>query len=53
VALVNLGDAPFRVERGMRIAQLVFARVEKVAFRPVDALPPSGRGAGGFGSTGI
>jgi dUTP pyrophosphatase len=52
VALVNLGSEPFRVTRGMRIAQLVFVRHERVAFRPADALPPSERGAGGFGSTG-
>jgi len=53
VALINLSDAPFRVERGMRIAQMVFARVEKVAFRRVNALPATPRGAAGFGSTGI
>ncbi|MDX2193057.1 MAG: dUTP diphosphatase [Gemmatimonadales bacterium] len=52
VALVNLGDQPFRVTRGMRIAQMVFARVEPVVFRPVDALPETARGLGGFGSTG-
>lgn len=52
VALINLGPEPFRVTRGMRIAQLVFARFERVAFRSADALPPSDRGAGGFGSTG-
>jgi dUTP pyrophosphatase len=52
VALVNLGAEPFRVTRGMRIAQLVFARFERVEFRPTDALPVSDRGAGGFGSTG-
>jgi dUTP pyrophosphatase len=52
VALVNLGVEPFEVTRGMRIAQLVFARVESVAFRPVGELPPSVRGDGGFGSTG-
>jgi dUTP pyrophosphatase len=52
VALVNLGADPFEVTRGMRIAQMVVARVERVAFEPVAELPPSGRGAGGFGSTG-
>jgi dUTP pyrophosphatase len=52
VALVNLGREPFRVTRGMRIAQMVVARVERVAFRPVEALPPTTRGAGGFGSSG-
>lgn len=52
VALVNLGREPFEVTHGMRIAQLVFARVEQVAFREVPALPPTERGEGGFGSTG-
>lgn len=52
VALVNLGSEPFRVTRGMRIAQLVFARFERVAFRTTEVLPPSDRGTGGFGSTG-
>jgi dUTP pyrophosphatase len=52
VALVNLGAEPFRVVRGMRIAQLVFARVELAGWREVAELPASARGAGGFGSTG-
>ena len=52
VALVNLGTEPFRVTRGMRIAQMIVARVERVSFRPVDELPASTRGTGGFGSSG-
>ncbi len=52
VALINLGADSFRVTRGMRIAQLVFARVEAVRFRPAAALGATGRGEGGFGSTG-
>ena len=52
VMLVNLGTEPFEVTRGMRIAQMVIARVERAEFRPVDELPGSGRGEGGFGSTG-
>ena len=52
VALGNLGTEPYRVERGMRIAQMVFARVEAPALVCVKALPPSHRGTGGFGSTG-
>jgi dUTP diphosphatase len=52
VALVNLGSESFRVTRGMRIAQMVFARVEQVAFVPVAQLPPTSRGTGGFGSSG-
>lgn len=53
VALINLGAEPFEVTRGMRIAQLVVARIEPAEFRTVDRLPRSGRGAGGFGSTGL
>jgi len=52
VALVNLGAEPFTVTRAMRIAQMVVARVEQVAFEEVAELPATGRGAGGFGSTG-
>jgi dUTP pyrophosphatase len=53
VALVNLGQEAFEVTRGMRIAQIVVARVEPAEFRTVEILPPTERGAGGFGSTGI
>jgi dUTP pyrophosphatase len=52
VALVNLGSEAFQVTRGMRIAQMVIARVEPVAFRLVSELPITDRGDGGFGSTG-
>jgi len=52
VILANLGDAPFVVTRGMRIAQLVVAPVARVAWDEADALPATLRGAGGFGSTG-
>ncbi len=54
VALVNLGDTPFVVERGMRIAQIVFAPI--VSARLVETVVDASgtaRGAGGFGSTGI
>ena len=52
IGLINLGAEPVTVTRGMRIAQLVFQRVEEVVLQPVDVLPPSARGGGGFGSTG-
>jgi dUTP pyrophosphatase len=52
VILVNLGTEPFTVTRGMRIAQMVFARVERIEFQSVAELPATSRGAGGFGSTG-
>ncbi len=52
VILVNLGTEPFTVTRGMRIAQMVFARVERIEFQSVAELPATSRGTGGFGSTG-
>ena len=52
VALINLGQAPVTVERGMRIAQMVVAPVTRVAWETVADLPSSDRGSGGFGSTG-
>jgi dUTP pyrophosphatase len=52
VILANLGNEPFEVKRGERIAQLVPAPVLKAAFREVIALTETDRGAGGFGSTG-
>jgi dUTP pyrophosphatase len=52
VALVNLGSEPFRITRGMRIAQMIVARVERVVFVAVEELPPTARGTGGFGSSG-
>jgi len=52
VILVNLGQAPVRFERGERIAQLVIAPVARAALVVVEALGETGRGAGGFGSTG-
>jgi len=52
VILINLGEAPFRLQRGDRIAQLVIAPVARLAWRESEALPESARGAGGFGSTG-
>ena len=52
VALVNLSTETFQVIRGMRIAQMIVAPVERVAFRSVDELPPTSRGTGGFGSSG-
>ena len=50
--LVNLGSEPFVVERGARIAQLVFAAAVRAELREVAALGDTARGAGGFGSTG-
>jgi dUTP pyrophosphatase len=52
VILANLGAEPFEVRRGERIAQLVPAPVLRAAFREVQELDSTDRGAGGFGSTG-
>jgi dUTP pyrophosphatase len=53
VLLINLGSEPFTLRRGDRIAQLVIARVESVEWEEAEALDGSGRGEGGFGSTGV
>ncbi len=52
VILLNAGDAPFTVTRGMRIAQAVLAPVVRAAWREVSTLAPTARAEGGFGSTG-
>jgi dUTP pyrophosphatase len=52
VLLVNLGQEPFTITRGMRIAQMVVAPVTTVALVEVDEVDDTGRSAGGFGSTG-
>lgn len=52
VILINHGDAPFTIERGMRIAQMVVAPVTQAVWNEVDELSESARGTGGFGSTG-
>jgi len=52
VVLINLGTEPFVVQKGDRIAQMVFKRLARVSWRSVDALDETGRGQGGFGSTG-
>src|SRR5689334_24932980 len=52
VILANLGSEPFEIRRGERVAQLVPAPVLKAAFREVEVLGETSRGAGGFGSTG-
>jgi dUTP diphosphatase len=52
VLLINLGDAPVLLERGMRIAQMVIAPVQRAVLTEVPSLDPTTRGSGGFGSTG-
>lgn len=53
VILVNTSGEAFEVTRGMRIAQIVFARVERMHLEEVYSLDETVRGSGGFGSTGI
>lgn len=52
VLLINLGNEPFVIEPGMRIAQMVLSRYESIAWREVNTLEDTIRGVGGFGSTG-
>lgn len=52
VILINLGSEPFKISRGMRIAQMVVARHARAIWREVSELGQTARGAGGFGSTG-
>jgi dUTP pyrophosphatase len=54
VPIINLGDKDFIIERGMRIAQLVISKYEKIEWDLVKQLPEnSSRGDAGFGSTGL
>lgn len=52
VILLNAGDRPVTITRGMRIAQAVLVPVTRGAWQEVEALPETRRGKGGFGSTG-
>ena len=52
MVLINLGQEPFTVERGMRIAQMVIAPYIRADFEAANTLPETLRGEGGFGSTG-
>jgi len=52
VILVNFGAEPFVISRGMRIAQLIAAPVQRIKLVEVDALESTARAQGGFGSTG-
>jgi dUTP pyrophosphatase len=52
VSLVNLGSEPYVIRHGDRVAQVIVAPVVRAAFTLVDKLDETGRGSGGFGSTG-
>ncbi|AEI89412.1 MAG: dUTP diphosphatase [Candidatus Midichloria mitochondrii] len=53
VSLINLSEEAFRITRGMRIAQMVIARYERINWNLTESLDETARGAGGFGSTGL
>lgn len=53
VIMINLGNEPFIVNRGERVAQIVFNKVEKPSIEIIDKIRETGRGSKGFGSTGI
>ena len=53
VILMNLGQEPFTVHRGERVAQLAIVSVARAQWRPVERATPSDRGDGGFGHTGV
>ncbi len=53
VILINLGQEPFTISRGSRIAQMIVAPCFRVHWQTVETLPDSARGTGGFGSTGF
>jgi len=53
VILINLGQEPFTISRGMRVAQMIIAPVTQIDVLEVEKLDETARGTGGFGSTGI
>jgi dUTP pyrophosphatase len=53
IILFNFSDSSFKIGRGDRIAQLVFAKLSKATFETVEQLSETARGAGGFGHTGV
>ena len=53
VPMINLSDKPYKIEKGKKIGQMVFAKVEEAVFEEVDDLGKTTRGDKGFGSTGL
>ena len=53
VPLINLSDKPYKIEKGKKIAQMVFAKVEEAIFEEVNELDTTTRNDKGFGSTGL
>lgn len=53
VIVINLGEEEYKIEKGKKICQMVFNKIEKPEIEEVKELEGSGRGEGGFGSTGL
>ena len=53
VIMINLGSQPFTISRGDRIAQMVLCPIPRIELCPVEELPPTRRGEGGMGHTGL
>lgn len=53
VILINLGEEPVVISRGMRIAQLIIAPVTRAEWQETESLDDTARAGGGFGSTGV
>lgn len=53
IGLINLGQEPFEIRKGQKIAQLLIQKVERPEIEETDELGDTSRGAGGFGSTGV
>ena len=53
VPMINFSDKAYRIEKGKKIGQIVFAKVEEASFEEVDELDETSRNEGGFGSTGL
>ena len=53
VLMINFGGKPYKIEKGKKIAQMIFAKVEIAEFDEVEELSNTTRGEGGFGSTGL
>lgn len=52
-SLINLSESPFTIRDGDRVAQLLLVPFARAELLPCESLPPTGRGQGGFGSTGL
>ena len=53
VILINLGKEDFIIEKGMRIAQMIISKYERILWKESNTLEETVRGSGGFGSTGV